>query len=292
MQMEGKNAFTEEEVNNMLAQYYAANPGVVQSDYQNQLALYQISQNAQKLQEASEAYDKAEEQITKIERNLGKRLDPAVRAKMKMNQALDGHWRERVKTMQNEIDDASDITGEVSEENLIPSVGGRKNAEALVTVYDKQMAELQKEIGEQQKQTQELKDKLDEARSNREAAKTSDEEYATQKVLDDAQAKYDDAMQQENYLSDLMSLTSEKQKKTVQALKNQQTDEGGKNIDRILTADEIFALDPVTRARMLNSENRSLYSDTQQREISKLEQRLLMRDGDALSKVQDIAKLA
>lgn len=292
MQMEGENAFTEEEMNNMLAQYYATNPGVVQSDYQNQLALYHISQNAQKLQEASEAYDKAEEQITKIERNLGKRLDPAVRAKMKMNQALDGHWRERVKTMQSEIDDASDITGEVSEENLIPSVGGRKNAEALVTVYDKQMAELQKEIGEQQKQTQELKDKLDEARSNREAAKTSDEEYATQKALDDAQAKYDDAIQQENYLSDLMSLTSEKQKKTIQALKNQQTNEGGKHVDRVLTADEIFALDPVTRARMLSPENRSLYSDAQQREISKLEQRLLMRDGDALSKVQDIAKLA
>lgn len=292
MQMEGENAFTEEEVNNMLAQYYAANPGVVQSDYQNQLALYQISQNAQKLQEASEAYDKAEEQITKIERNLGKRLDPAVRAKMKMNQALDGHWRERVKTMQSEIDDASDITGEVSEENFIPSVGGRKNAEALVTVYDKQMAEFQKEIGEQQKQTQELKDKLDEARNNREAAKTSDEEYTTQKALEDAQAKYDDAMQQENYLSDLMSLTSEKQKKTIQSLKNQQTDEKGKHIDRVLTADEIFALDPVTRARMLSPENRSLYSDAQQREISKLEQRLLMRDGDALSKVQDISKLA
>ncbi len=292
MQMEGENAFTEEEMNNMLAQYYAANPGVIQSDYQNQLALYQISQNAQKLQEASEAYDKAEEQITKIERNLGKRLDPAVRAKMKMNQALDGHWRERVKTMQSEIDDASDITGEVSEENLIPSVGGRKNAEALVTVYDKQIAELQKEIGEQQKQTQELKNKLDEARRNRETAKTSDEEYATQKILEDAQSKYDDAVQQEKYLSDLMSLTSEKQNKTIQALKNQQTDERGKYIDKVLTADEIFTLDPVTRAKMLNPENRNLYSDAQQREISKLEQRLLMRDGDALSKVQDIAKLA
>lgn len=291
MEMEGENAFTEEEVNNMLAQYYAANPGVIQSEANNQIALHQISQNAQKLQEASEAYDKAEEQILKIERNLGKRIDPAVRAKMKMNQALNGHWRDRIKSMQDEIDDASDITGEVSEENLISSVGGRKNAEALVKVYDKQQAELQKEMEEQQKQTQELKNKLDEARNNREVAKNSDEVYATQKVLDDAQVKYDDAVQQENYLSDLMSLTSEKQKKTIQALKSQQTDEGGKHIDRILNANEIFALEPITRAKMLNPENRSLYNEAQQREISKLEQRLLMRDGDALSKIQDIAKL-
>ena len=292
MQMEGENAFTEEEINNMLAQYYAANPGVVQSDYQNQLALYQISQNAQKLQEASEAYDNAEEQITKIERNLGKSLDPAVRAKMKMNQALDGHWRERVKTMQSEIDDASDITGEVSEENLIPSVGGRKNAEALIKVYNKQQDELQKELEEQKQKTQDMKDKLDEAVANRKVAKTSEERYNTRKTQEEAQAKYDDAIQQEAYLRDLGTRTIEKKNKVIEALNNQAQDESGKYQEKVLTADEIFGLDPVTRARMLNPENRQLYSDAQQREISKLEQRLLMRDGDALSKVQDIAKLA
>ena len=292
MQMEGENAFTEEEVNNMLAQYYANNPGVVQSEANNQLALYQISQNVQKLQEASEAYDKAEQEVQKIERNLGKRIDPAVRAKMKMNQALNPHWRERVQKMQDEIDDASDITGEVSQENMIPSVGGRKNAEALIKVYDKQQDELQKELEEQKQKTQDLKDKLDEAVANRKAAKTSEERYNTQKAQEDAQAKYDDAVQQEAYLRDLGTRTTEKKNKVIEALNNQTQDESGKYQEKVLTADEIFSLDPVTRARMLNPENRQLYSDAQQREISKLEQRLLMRDGDALSKIQDIARLS
>lgn len=292
MQMEGENAFTEEEVNNMLAQYYANNPGVVQSEANNQLALYQISQNAQKLQEASEAYDKAEQEVQKIERNLGKRIDPAVRAKMKMNQALNPHWRERVQKMQDELDDAVDITGEVSQENLIPSVGGRKNAEALIKVYDKQQDELQKELEEQKQKTQDLKDKLDEAVANRKAAKTSEERYNTQKAQEEAQAKYDDAVQQETYLRDLGTRTTEKKNKVIEALNNQAQDESGKYQEKVLTADEIFGLDPVTRARMLNPENRQLYSDAQQREISKLEQRLLMRDGDALSKIQDIARLS
>ena len=61
--------------------------------------------------------------------------------------------------------------------------------------------------------------------------------------------------------------------------------------ERILTADEIFNLDPVTRARMLNTENRGLYSREQQREIEKLEERLLTRDADALQKIQDIGLL-
>lgn len=58
-----------------------------------------------------------------------------------------------------------------------------------------------------------------------------------------------------------------------------------------LVLDEIFSLNPVTRARMMKSENRDLYSKEQQREIEKLEKRLLIKDADALQKVQDIALL-
>ena len=61
--------------------------------------------------------------------------------------------------------------------------------------------------------------------------------------------------------------------------------------ERVLTADEIFSLDPVTRARMMAKENRNLYSKEQQREIERLEDRLLMRDADALQKIQDISLL-
>ena len=292
MQMEGENAFTEEEMSNMLSQYYAQNPGIPQSKANNQTALYQISRNAQKLQEASEAMDKAEEQIVKLERSTGKTIDPAVRAKLKMNQALDGHWRERIQQMQQEIDDHASIEDEVSVENLIPAVGGRKNAEALIKVYDKQQEEVSKELQEQRQKTQDLKGKLDTAIANRKAAKTSDERYQTQKVQEDAQAEYDEALQQEDYLRGLIGRTQDKRNKVQEALNNQAQDESGKYQERVLTADEIFGLDAVSRARMLNPENRQLYSDAQQKEITKLEQRLLMRDADGLQKIQDIARLS
>ena len=67
--------------------------------------------------------------------------------------------------------------------------------------------------------------------------------------------------------------------------------EVSKGKDKILTADEIFSLDPVTRARMMNKENRSFYNKQQQAEIEKLEQQLVLKDADALQKVQDIGLL-
>lgn len=61
--------------------------------------------------------------------------------------------------------------------------------------------------------------------------------------------------------------------------------------DRVLDADEIMSLDSVTRARMMNKENRDLYSNEQIAEIEKLEKRLTEKDPDALQKIQDIALL-
>ena len=296
MDADAENAFTEDEVNNMLAQYYSQNPGVPQSEANNQAALYQISQNAQKLQEASEAYDQAEKEIQKIEKNLGKSIDPAVRAKMKMNQALDGHWRNRVQQMQQEIDDSSEITGEVSQGNLLATVGGKKNAESLVRVYNKQEAELEKELIESKEATAKKQEAFDIAKINREQAKSSDEVYRTQQALDKVQAELSDAQQQEEYVKGLITRTQEKRKQVEEALaaaQQQQTEQGTATVvDKVLTADEIFGLDPVTRARMLHPDNRSLYSESQQKEIRKLEQRLLMRDADALQKIQDIARLS
>ena len=283
-------AFSEEEANNLVAQYYAANPGLAQSSYNSQKAMYDMMQNAQKLQEASEAMDKAEEQIQKIERNQGKPIHPAVRAKMKMNQALDSHWRERVQKMQDEIGDNSSIDAELSTENLIPTVGGKKNAQSLLTVYDKQEAELQKELEENRKDTEQKQEAFDKAQKDRKAAKTSDEVYTAQQTLDKAQVELDDAKQQEEYVNGLIARTLEKRKQIQEALKTAEGEES--QADRILSADEIMSLDPVSRARMLNTDNRSLYSEQQQREIRKLEQRLLMRDADALNKVQDIATLS
>lgn len=92
---EGKNPFSEEEISNLLSQYYASHPEIEQDEYTSQKALYEIAQNAQKLQKASEAFNKAEDEIQKIEKNSGISISPEVRTKMKVQQALNGHWEER-----------------------------------------------------------------------------------------------------------------------------------------------------------------------------------------------------
>ena len=282
----GESPFSKKEIKNLLSQYYAANPDLDQSEYNSQKALYTIAQNAQKLQEASEAFDKAEDEIQKIERNRGEAIDPEVRTKMKIQQALNGHWEERKQKMKSEIDDASVSEQTHDASTIIASVGGIDNAKALVKVYDKQKTEIEKELIEQQKRTKTFDEEyrnatkeLNTARSNED----SDAVLKAEKKQRETKARLDSSKEQESYLERLVSMTEDKKKSLEENFADTST--------KILTADEIFALDPVTRARMMNKDNRELYSKEQQREIEKLEQRLIMRDADALQKIQDIALL-
>lgn len=290
---EGKNPFSEEEISNLLSQYYASHPDIEQDEYTSQKALYEIAQNAQKLQEATEAFNKAENEIQKIEKNSGISISPEVRTKMKVQQALNGHWEERREKMQSEIDDSSMDTPKDARIN-VASVGGVKNAQSLVKVYDKQKAEIEKELEEQKKKTESLDKEyikaIDEDKQARREG-NSDAILTAQNKQKEAKAKLDASKEQESYLEDLISRTSIKSNELQASMRDLETDAFKDTKDKVLTADEIFSLDPVTRARMMKPENRDLYSKEQQREIEKLEKELLMKDADALLKVQDIALL-
>lgn len=291
---EGKNPFSEEEISNLLSQYYASHPEIEQDEYTSQKALYEIAQNAQKLQKATEAFNKAEDEIQKIEKNSGISISPEVRTKMKVQQALNGHWEERREKMQSEIDDSSSMDTPKDARTNIASVGGVKNAQSLVKVYDKQKAEIEKELEEQKKKTESLDKEyikaIDEGKQARKEG-NSDAILTAQNKQKEAKAKLDASKEQESYLEDLISRTSIKSNELQASMRDLETDAFKDSKDKVLTADEIFSLDPVTRARMMKPENRDLYSKEQQREIEKLEKRLLMKDADALQKVQDIALL-
>lgn len=291
---EGKNPFSEEEISNLLSQYYASHPEVEQDEYTSLKALYEIAQNAQKLQKATEAFNKAEDEIQKIEENNGISISPEVRTKMKVQQALNGHWEERREKMQSEIDDSSSMDTPKDARTNVASVGGVKNAQSLVKVYDKQKAEIEKELEEQKKKTEALDKEyvkaIDEDKQARREG-NSDAILSAQNKKKDAKAKLDASKEQENYLEDLISRTSVKSNELQANMRDLETDAFKDTKDKVLTADEIFSLDPVTRARMMKAENRDLYSKEQQREIEKLEKSLLMKDADALQKVQDIALL-
>ena len=291
---EGKNPFSEEEIFNLLSQYYASHPEIEQDEYTSQKALYEIAQNAQKLQKATEAFNKAENEIQKIEKNNGISISPEVRTKMKVQQALNDHWKERKEKMQSEIDDSSSMDTPKDARTNVASVGGVKNAQSLVKIYDKQKAEIEKELEEQKKKTETLDKEyvkaIDEGKQARREG-NSDAILTAQNKQKDAKAKLDASKEQESYLEDLISRTSIKSNELQASMRDLETDAFKDTKDKVLTADEIFSLNPVTRARMMKAENRDLYNKEQQREIEKLEKRLLMKDADALQKVQDIALL-
>ena len=291
----GESPFSEEEIGSLLSQYYAANPSLEQSDYNNQKALYDIAQNAQTLQEASKVYDEAEKEIQKIEKNRRETIDPLVRERLKEAKALDKHWTDRKEKMQSEIGDPLADEGVVPYlPNSVLTVGGMRNAQALIKVYDRQKDEITKELEEQKKKTSELNSKVvdaeDALKSN---ALDSNARYQAEQKLKEVRANMENSKEQEKYLEDLLTLTSDKRKVLSNDIdiRQQAQKESPDTLEEVLTADEIFSLDPVTRARMLNKDNRSLYSKEQQREIEKLEERLLMKDADSLQKIQDIALL-
>lgn len=292
---EGKNPFSEEEISNLLSQYYASHPEIEQDEYTSQKALYEIAQNAQKLQKATEAFNKAEDEIQKIEKNNGISISPEVRTKMKVQQALNDHWKERKEKMQSDISDSSPeyILGGAAV--TIAAVGGVKNAQSLIKVYDKQKAEIEKELEEQREKTESLYKEYTKSIDEEDTARSEDNSDAildAQNKKKEAKAKLDASREQESYLEDLIFKTSTKSKDLQASIDYLESDNHKEDKNKILTADEIFTLDPVTRARMMKAENRDLYSKEQQREIEKLEKSLLMKDADALQKIQDIALLS
>ncbi len=291
---EGKNPFSEEEISNLLSQYYASHPEIEQDEYTSQKALYEIAQNAQKLQKATEAFNKAEDEIQKIEKNYGVTISPEVRTKMKVQQALNDHWKERKEKMQSEISDSSPEYILGGSTVTIAAVGGIKNAQSLIKVYDKQKAEIEKELEEQNKKTESLYKEYTKSIDEEDTARSegnSDAILDAQNKKKEAKAKLDASREQESYLEDLIFRTSSKGNDLQAIIDYLENDSHKEDRNKILTADEIFTLDTVTRARMMKSENRDLYSKEQQREIEKLEKSLLMKDSDALQKIQDIALL-
>lgn len=357
------SSLNEEQISNLLSQYYASNPGLEQNEENNLKALEVISKNAKTLQKASEAFDKANGEIAKIERNLGYEIDPRVKMDLAMQHALGEHWQERKQQMQSEIGDSSSDDAPMDANTYIASVGGRKNAQSLVKVYNRQQQDLENELAEQREKTAKLQEELDKATKQYKEAYAHGEWFTTdnatleaEKRMENARAEVDNAKMQEDFISGMLSRTVNKRKslemdiegmslddttrrvalaqeelakyqeklKTLREQRKKYVNKNGerdkryspeklaeidksiedceknvtsrkeileRNKEKMLTADEIFSLDPVSRARMMSKENRDLYSDEQKREIEKLEQKLVTKDADALQKIQDIALL-
>lgn len=353
-----KDAEKAEELEDFLKEYYATNPGEIQSREGYDEAIKTMSSNAKTLQKAAKAYDKALKNITKIEKERKMPIDPMVKTSLLIQQALHDHWNDRKDKMRSEINDIS--PDETTDYNLIiASLGGRKNALKAVKVYDQQLSEYNEDLSKQQEKVTTAEEALVKAKENVENAEKEEGQpnlLKAQEALKDAEATYNEAKAQSKFIQDYVTLTKEKKtslekglsENNVEEKYNQNTtaienrdkaqaeldnlkakrdkkleengqprkgqndavaslnaeiakqeeqlqtlkEEAETNKETVISADDIRnSLDPVTRARMMRKDNRSLYSPEQQKEIEEAEKKLTMEDPDALQKIQDIALL-
>ena len=279
---------TQEEAADQINQYYAQHPEIVErNEATDQAAFEAITKNAQDLQKAFEVYDKAEKQVQSVEKNLGRRIALPVRESMKLAQAWTAHWEERLQSMRDEIGDVTTKDTETSQDNLIAALGSKKNASRAILTYALQEKQLEEDLMAAHKETEKAQEKVTEAQKSFDEAQDNDAKYQAQIALVNAQNEFENAQQEELFNKDLLDKTKDKKQRLINAL------EASKDEDKVkvLSADEIMGLDALTRAQIMNPENRSDYSEEQQREIKKLEDKLINKDGEALQKIQDIAIL-
>lgn len=285
---------SEEEITNLLGQYYSNNPGLAQTEENNQIILQNIAQNAKKLKEAYEAYNKAEENIQVLEKEKGAPIVAPVRFRMKLSQALDEHWKERLETMREEIGDASSsepTTGEA----LIAAVGGKRKADSILKSYGIQEATLLEGVNQAISEQQKKLDVYNKVQNELREAEESGDSNAillAQVRLKEAKDNYDEAVEDRMYREDMLSASRDKRDRLQEAV--DAWEKGTKS--KVLKADDIMSLDPVTRAMMLQDlrEGESdPYSPAQRKQIEKLKAQLKNFDktGDPLQKIQDIALL-
>lgn len=284
---EEESELSDEEKANLVTQYISNNKGLGESEYTTEVALQHIGENARKFLEVQQAYDEAEQHIQGMENSMGAPLVPSVRKRLKLSKALDGHWRGRLNTMKDEIGDTSDAENRTTGIPLVLSYGSKKKAEQKIKEFENDekgflglknsaLADVQKKM--------ELYNMAQQAARD---AKTSDERYSALIALKLAKDSYDDAVEAKMIIDDRLNDIKEKKKQLEEGLV-----EWEKGSSRVLTADEIFALDPVTRARMMDPKNRNYYNAAQKKQIEKLESRLKLEKGnDSLQKIQDIATL-
>ena len=285
-----ENPFSEEEINKMISTYYSVN-NIEENEQNNQKALEVIKKNAQELQEAKQTYDEAEEFVKAEDAKRSKPISADVRHRMKMIKALNKHWEGRIDSMRSEISDVADLDATLSDENVLPVFGGKKGTQAIFNMYNMQQKELEMEKEGAQRALKIQEEKLKETKKAFEEGKDRPDSFELGEAYTNAHFSVENIKQRIKHIEDGIQLTIEKKSQIERALQAREKEIKEGTPERVLTADEIFALDPSSRAWMMDERNRSLYTKRQQRQIEKLEEQLQKKDPDALQKIQDIALL-
>ena len=279
---------TDEEKADFLTQYYAENPGTAQSESQNEIALQELQQRAQRLQEASETYAEVEDTLAKVEKDRGTRIPNQVRARLMQRLTLDKFLTDRTAELEKKITGNGTPS---SSESVIESYGTVSHQKSQVRATESLIKSMDKEITKAEDKLSEAKKVMDDYNSTPQNDQGFVKKTQLQKAIDNARIQVEHLNNIRRGLSLELDRFSEQVPTAWMDGKPVQYGTEAKTSDRVISADEILRLNPQDRARMLNQANFDNYSDAQKAEITKLKSDLTIKDPSLLDDIQNQATL-
>ena len=282
---------TDEEKADFLTQYYAENPGTAQSESQNEIALQELQQRAQRLQEASETYAEVEDTLAKVEKDRGTRIPNQVRGRLLQRLTLDKFLTDRTAELEEKITGNSTPS---SSESVIESYGTVSHQKSQVRATESLIKSTDKEITKAEDKLSEAKKAMDDYNSTPQNDQGFVKKTQLQKAIDSARIQVEHLNNIRRSLNLELDRFSEQTLPTVDAVANGAPSEyhaTAKTSDKVIAFDEILRLNPQDRARMLADENFNNYSEEQKEEIVKCRTQLYFTDPSLLNDVQNQANL-
>lgn len=263
------NQFTEQDARNYLTEYYAKNPQVAQSEENSTAALQVIADNASKLKKGIEVFDTVNKTISKIEKTSGREIPVGVKSRLVERFALDQFLTDRIADVEEGISGNRSVTANRTVESYGSDKAIGKRIGSIDSITKGLEREIEKARTDRDKKVKEAKDYVE----SRDNDLTSDESREYGKLV----AKADAAELQLRALEESKrGLSLEKE----DLMKMKGTER------RVLSGEEILALSPEDRARMLDDNNFNDYSEAQKEEITRARATLAMRDPQLLDDVQ------
>lgn len=313
-----KGKLTQEQVDALLTEYYAKNPGVSKTEEHSNRAMEIIQENAKTLQQADKDSQDIEAKLNKIEKKRGKAIPNVVKNHIVARAALDKAIGKKLSDLEYEVSGFSTPTEDITEdvrtveakkqdlkdlENLQNGMGkqiakAEKKTRKAEKAYNDYLESL-KEKGVNKKNPQLLKeeaDKLEKLQNEMESAKLDVKHL--ERLRDNLKERHERLLEEHTEeISTEATTETETSKGKKKGKKGKQKEQAPRRkikdtSSKVLTAEEIIKSDPETRARMLNPFYRSDYTEAQQREIEKAEAQLKAKDPDLLNKVQIISDLS
>ena len=282
------SSLSDAEREDFLSQYYAENPGVAQSEEQNEIALGELQQRAKRLQEATETYSDIENTLGKVEKSRGTRLPKQVRTRLIQRLTLDKFLTDRTSELEKKISGSSTPS---SSESIIESYGTEAHQKAKVRATETLIKSVDKEIAKAESELSKAEGDMEDYNSTPQNDQGFVKKTKLQNAIDNARIQVEHLNSIRRGLSLELDRFSEQVPTILVGEKPIQYNAEAKTSDRVISSDEILRLNPQDRARMLDKANYDNYSDAQKAEIDKLKNELTVKDPTILDDIQNQANL-